>query len=115
MPLLTNRTGVLAAAQGTTGVSANAVNIDGWDAVVLYIQVVAAGSTCQVEQSIDGGVTFAAPIFAVNVATGATGSTAGSANALFRIDNPAGIYRTNVTAFVGAATANYKIGAVYQE
>jgi len=115
MALLTDRTGILASAQGGTGASANTLNMDEWNAVAVFVDLAPGGSTVQLEQSLDGGTTWRAPIFALNMLSGTVVTTAGTAIALFRIDNPAGLYRSNVTAFVGAATVRYKIAAAYQE
>src|SRR5215469_6221432 len=116
MALLIQRTGVLATAQAATGASANQLNIDEWNAIAVFIQIVATGTlTVEIDQSIDGGNTFQL-IFALNMGTGAIATTAVTASALFRIDNPAGIYRTNITTFTsGSVSSNYKIAAVYQE
>ena len=112
---LVAREGVLATAQGAGGVSANRVCI-GWDTAALYIRIVPGGNTMQIEQSIDGGVTFTGPIWANNLTSGGVTTTQQTSSALFRIDYPSGVYQTNVTAFVsGSASAQYRIGPAFQE
>lgn len=114
---LTTRDGTFATAQGATGVSANRVFV-GWNAAALFVNLApsAATVTAQLEQSIDGGVTWFGPIFAFQMGTGTIVTTSVTASTLFRVDNPSGLYRTNVTAnTAGTFSAVYRIGPVYQE
>ena len=116
---LTTRDGQFAVAQATPGIGANRLFLN-WNAAALWVQLSSSAATnsVQLEQSIDGGVTFFL-VFAINITTGALVTTATSnvpGGVLFRVDNPAGLYRANTTANTGGTTTSqWRVGAVYQE
>src|SRR6516225_9880483 len=96
---LVARDGAFTVAQGAAGVSATRLFV-GWNAAALFVSLVSSAATnsIQLEQSIDGGTTWFL-VFAFNVGTGTVVTTVTTnASALFRIDNPSGLFRTNQTA-----------------
>lgn len=121
MAVLIAKTGTLAP-PAAVGVSTNQVTVDNCNALAIAFVINAGNSvtnSIQLEQSLDAGANWIGPIFALNMATGTTVTTAVAAsttNTLFVVANPVGLYRANVTAFAaGTPTAIYKIGAGYQE
>jgi hypothetical protein len=113
MATLTTRSGVLATAQGATGPGVNVVEV-GTNLLALHLLATAGTLTWTVEQSLDGGVTWA-PVCDPGTAVAATDVPLAismlNRSAAIRIDHPVGMYRTNVTAFTsGAFTAMYMMG-----
>lgn len=114
MSLLRDRHGILATAQAATGASANQVEVS-TDAVALHIAGVSAGGNkaWTIEQSLDGGTTWV-PVCEPGTVVAATDvplpMVVLNRSAGIRIDNPVGVYRTNVSAFTaGTFDATYQI------
>lgn len=109
MSVLGTRSGVLATAQAATGASANTVDV-GVDTESLHVLGVSAGGnkTWTIEQSLDGGTTWA-PVWEPAATAGVL--TIANLSAAVQLANPVGQYRTNVTAFTaGTFDATYTRG-----
>ena len=91
---LTGRVGTLATAQTTTGGSANTVRLEGQQVLYLEYDITAGTGTIQAEQKIRDGTNF---ILVPDV------SSISTTDAVVKIPEPAGEYRSNVTACTGCS------------